>query len=51
MLLGPEIMVRLFTLVENRKNKYKYAIKCIGKKQIESEQIITNLELERCILL
>lgn len=38
------------TLVENRKNKYKYAIKCIGKKEIESEQIITNLELERSIL-
>lgn len=38
-------------LVKNSKNKYKYAIKCIGKKQIESEQLITNLELERSILL
>ena len=39
------------SLVLNKKNKYLYAIKSISKKQIDSEQLHKNLDLERSILL
>jgi cGMP-dependent protein kinase len=39
------------SLVQNRKNKFLYAIKGIAKKQIDFEQLHKNLELERAILL
>ena len=39
------------SLVKNLKNNFFYAIKSISRKQIDSEQLHTNLELERNILL
>jgi cGMP-dependent protein kinase len=39
------------SLVKNVKNNFFYAIKSISRKQIDSEQLHTNLELERNILL
>ena len=38
-------------LVQNKRNKFPYAIKAISKKQIDNEQLHKNLNLERSILL
>ena len=38
-------------LVRNKKNKFPYAIKSISRNQINIEQLHSNLELERSILL
>lgn len=39
------------SLVQSKKTKYFYAVKSLGKKQIDCEQLHTNIELERAILL
>jgi cGMP-dependent protein kinase 1 len=39
------------SLVKSRKTKFQYAIKSISKKQIDHEQLHSNLDLERKILL
>jgi cGMP-dependent protein kinase 1 len=39
------------SLVQSRKTKYFYAIKSMGKKQIDYEQLHNNIDLERAILL
>ena len=38
-------------LVQNKRNKFPYAIKAISKKQIDFDELHKNLELERGILL
>lgn len=37
-------------LVRSKKNKYFYAIKAISKKQVDNEQLHSNLDMERGIL-
>ena len=39
------------SLVESKKNHFRYAIKAISRKQIDYEQLHQNLELEKSILL
>lgn len=39
------------SLVQSKKNNFYYAVKSIAKKQIDYEQLHSNLELERAILL